>query len=400
MSNPTTDEGRLDQAMQRGDDMLVSSLRRDEMMRKYRVIIGVLAGLIVALAVVLTVVLSTRLSQTRQLVLTQGDPEALTQEGWQLWQQRRLSEAEAKFDQATKANPKLANAWNGLGWSRFNGGKTDAAIAAFTNCVELEPTHPAGLNGLGQAYYAKNQFDKAEPFLIKAADNKASAAWWGLAKLYLLQGKYGDAEKWAQKIVSSGDTSGQPLLDAAKAKKLPDELRDTISPVSAAQAKPTPYQTLATSWGIKQINHAYQLRADGKLKEAEAILQEVAAKPVPDKPELATWVPQLFVAPLMLADLWQSQGKVAEAEALNRKVADRVVELRKKYPKEETWLPSYGAHAYTQRIRAKLAEKPANVDAARALAEEFKTRIPGYSGIMDYSQMTAEISASQSTAAK
>jgi tetratricopeptide (TPR) repeat protein len=397
------EEGRLDAAMQKADDLLVNSLKRDETMRKYRVIIGALAVLVVGLLTTVIVMTATRSSSTRQVALDKADPEVLMQDGWQLWGQFKWREAELKFDQATKADPKLTNAWNGLGWARLNGGKPEPAMVAFTKCIELEPNHPAALNGMGQAYYAKNQFDKAEPFLVKAANNKATAAWWGLAKMYLLQGKFEEAQKWAQKLIDAGDKSAQPLLDAAKAKQIPDGLRDQITPMAAgsARARKSNAHVLAESWGIKQINLAYQLRTRGDLAAAEAILKEVAAKPVAEgKPDLQTWVPQLFVAPLALAELWQSQGKLAEAETMNKKVADKVVELRQKHPNEEIWLPSYAAHAYTQRIRAALEAKPAKVDVARALAEEFKTRVPGYTGIMDYTQMTGEIAASQSTASK
>jgi Flp pilus assembly protein TadD len=223
---------RLDQAMQRADDMLVASLRRDDGLRRYRTAIAVLSLLVIALAGALVwTLVSNRSPQATSVAGADApNPEVLMEQGWQLWQQRSFASAERKFDEAVKGDPKLVNAWNGLGWSRFNGGKTASAIEAFNKVVELDPNHPAGLNGLGQAYYLKNDFAKAEPLLLKAAANNASAAWWGLAKLYLLQGKWADAEKWAQKIVTSGDATGQPMLDAAKAKALPDELKQMISP--------------------------------------------------------------------------------------------------------------------------------------------------------------------------
>jgi tetratricopeptide (TPR) repeat protein len=255
------EEGRLDAAMQKADDLLVNSLKRDETMRKYRVIIGILAVLVVGLMFTVIVMMTSRPSSPRQVSLEKSDPEVLTQEGWELWQQRKMREAEMKFDEATKGNPKLSNAWNGLGWARFNSGKTDAAITAFAKCVELEPNHPAALNGLGQAYYAKNQFDKAEPFFVKAANNKASAAWWGLAKMYLLQGKFEEAQKWAQKLVDAGETTAQPLLDAAKAKQVPDGLREQITPMAAGSARAPK---------LSEGNRGYQPRlqpsAEGRLE--------------------------------------------------------------------------------------------------------------------------------------
>ena len=66
-----------------------------------------------------------------------GDASRLTQEGWQLWQARQLEQAAAKFNQATKLDPKKAEAWNGLGWASFNSGKWPEAEKAFQSTVRL-----------------------------------------------------------------------------------------------------------------------------------------------------------------------------------------------------------------------------------------------------------------------
>ena len=102
--------------------------------------------------------------------------------------------------------PSNSNAWNGLGWARFNGGDSKEAIAAFEKCVEIEPKHPAGLNGLGQVYLSGASYAKAEKFLLKAAPN-ASAAWYGLSRLYLLTGKYDKAKTWIEKRSASSRTT-------------------------------------------------------------------------------------------------------------------------------------------------------------------------------------------------
>ena len=160
-----------------------------------------------------------------------GNPAQLSQEGWELWQARRFNEAIPKFQQAVKVSPSDANAWNGLGWARFNSGKAVEAEQAFKKCLDLEPDHSAALNGLGQVYLAQRKNGLAETYLRKAAP-QAPAAWYGLARLYLLQGKYAEAAEWAQKVVDSGqaDATAQKMLDAAKAKNLPDGLRTMIEP--------------------------------------------------------------------------------------------------------------------------------------------------------------------------
>jgi tetratricopeptide (TPR) repeat protein len=149
---------------------------------------------------------------------------------------------------------------------------------------------------------------------------------------------------------------------------------------------------MPVSLGIYHVNTADNLRRAGKSQQAEAILKQVIARPLPKEPDIQTWVPQLFVAPLALAEIWQSTGKTAEADAMNRSVADKVVELNKLHP-DEQWIPGYAGQAYYQRIRALLAGGSTAAQPARALAEEFHQRVPTYSGPFDYQQMIDEITA-------
>ena len=169
-----------------------------------------------------------------------GSAEQLSTEGWALWQQRKLPEAEAKFEQAVKADPKHANAWNGLGWASLNLGKRDAAEKAFGEVVKLEPEHPAALNGLGWIAFGKGKYDQAEKHFLAAAANNASASWSGLAQLYLLQGKYDQALPWA--ILVSKEPGGDPttssrMVEAARTKKLDPELKKQIQPEEEKEKK-------------------------------------------------------------------------------------------------------------------------------------------------------------------
>jgi RNA polymerase sigma factor (sigma-70 family) len=160
-----------------------------------------------------------------------GDTAQLVQQGWQLIQTGKGSEAIAAFESAVKLDPKNPDAWNGLGWANMRSGKSTEAEKAFQQTVELQPDHPAALNGLGQMYLSEKKYAEAEPYLLKAGA-KAPAAWYGLTKLYLLQDKFDEAEHWAQTIVDSGqaDESVRAMLKAAKDKKISDGLRLMLDP--------------------------------------------------------------------------------------------------------------------------------------------------------------------------
>ena len=161
-----------------------------------------------------------------------GDATALSQQGWGLLQSGKPADAVAKFKEAVKLAPKDAAALNGLGWATLNSGQAAEAEKAFQQVIAITPDHPAALNGLGQIYLSRREYDKAEPVLLKAAQQKASAAWYGLARVYLLQGKFADAEKWAQMVEDSGqgDEIAKKMLEAAKSQKLSEGLRQTLEP--------------------------------------------------------------------------------------------------------------------------------------------------------------------------
>jgi Tetratricopeptide repeat len=250
---PNSNENtRLDLAMQKADDLLFNSLKQDESRRRRRMVFW--TGVSIALAIVAVVVVliihfaaslpTANISASSPQSL---DASELTTNGWQLWQHQQYVDAADVFSQAVKINPQLTNAWNGLGWSRLNSGDSDGALAAFQKVLALEPTHPAALNGVGQIYFSRSEFDKAEPVLLKAAPN-ASASWWALAKLYLLESDWSRAEKYAQMIVDSGQVTGPDLagvnamLAAARNQALPNDLREKIAPPSymASHVKSAP----------------------------------------------------------------------------------------------------------------------------------------------------------------
>jgi tRNA A-37 threonylcarbamoyl transferase component Bud32/thioredoxin-like negative regulator of GroEL len=172
------------------------------------------------------------------------DPETgaqVAQQAWHLWQSGQLADAVRKFGLAVLLAPEDANAWNGLGWAHLNSGHTAAAETAFQKSLTLAPNAAGPLNGLGQLYLSQRAYEKAEPFLSKAASQPgASAAWFGLARLYLLEGKFEEAEKWAQMVVDSGqgDAIATKMLEAAKEKRLSEGLRQTIEPAAANSKSP------------------------------------------------------------------------------------------------------------------------------------------------------------------
>jgi tetratricopeptide (TPR) repeat protein len=292
--NDLGEESRLDEAMERADQLLVTSLKKDERLRGRRRVLLIALGVVIAGGLVMSLILClvflnsgtdaqkpsaplqgpaaqtgqeprhSQAAQTKTVAFNNADDAGrLSAEGWSLWQKQDVNAAAAKFEQAVKLDPKNVGAWNGLGWASFSASNFEAANKAFHKAIALEQKHPAALNGLGQVALSQRKYAEAEKYLLQAAP-QASAAWYGLTKVYLLTGKYEKAAKWAEKIIQSGeaDPDVQRLLAAAKKRDLPADLRKMI--------EPDPHGT--------SVARAWQLMNQGRSDDAKALFKEVLLK--------------------------------------------------------------------------------------------------------------------------
>jgi len=141
---------------------------------------------------------------TRPTDADRKEAENLSAEGWALWNQRKLPEAEAKFQAAVAKDPTNANAWNGLGSLLFSQGKPANAKEAFEKAMAVEPKHTAALTGLGWIARGQSQTMQAIEYLLKAVEAEPSntAALGGLAGAYAELGEYDKAiaayEQWVR----------------------------------------------------------------------------------------------------------------------------------------------------------------------------------------------------------
>ncbi len=146
--------------------------------------------------------------------------ENLSANGWQLWGQRKLAEAQKVFERAVDKDPGNANAWNGLGWSQFNQGKNLNAKESFEKCLEIEPKHAAALNGLGWIAKAQNKVDEAIGHWEKAvkAAPTATASLNGLATTYMERKDYDKAVKYYRMWLDAEPKNADAKAGLEKAK--------------------------------------------------------------------------------------------------------------------------------------------------------------------------------------
>jgi len=141
-------------------------------------------------------------------------------QGWKLWQQRKLKEAEEKFEKAVKLDPTNANAWNGLGWAQFNQGKNKNAQSSFEKCLKYQPNHAGALNGMGWVAKKDGNTDEAIEYWEKAvkAIPGATAALNGLTQTYMETQQYDQAVKYYKKWLKAepGNKDAQQGLKKAQ----------------------------------------------------------------------------------------------------------------------------------------------------------------------------------------
>jgi len=178
------------------------------------------------------------------------EAENLTAEGWQLWGQRQLVEAEAKFKNAIAKDPQAEGAYQGLGWAQLNQGKRLNAKDSFKKCIAINPKNSAALNGLGWIAHGQGDKDEAISWWEKAVDASngyATASLNGLTQVYMQKKEYDSAIKYYQmwlkvepdneqvkmklqeaQILAGGDTGAAKEFQETMIKKLIKEMYEPI----------------------------------------------------------------------------------------------------------------------------------------------------------------------------
>lgn len=264
VSDEPANVDRLQAFLNTVDPALLESLKRDERRRRRKLILissagGLIMGSVIAILCFLLLASHPAVSPEKA-----DQALALSSEGWQLWQSQKFEQASDKFRQATALDPNNANAWNGLGWAEFNGGDEKAAESAFKQCLAIQKNHRAAMNGLGQIAFAHHDFAAAEKDWLAVAKD-APAASEGLAKLYLLQGKFEQASKYADMAAASpgADPFARQLAEAAKSGKLDPQLKAELEPAAPASSD------VMRGWA--QLNQ-------GHLNQAAEIFRKVIAQ--------------------------------------------------------------------------------------------------------------------------
>jgi cytochrome c-type biogenesis protein CcmH/NrfG len=226
---------QLDHFLVATDPVLLASLQTEERsVRRQRLRWG-LAALLALTAVVPVLWLTGGLLYPASEGLAgkaAPDTEAvrsLMEEARQQMAQARYNEALENALLATQAAPGLAETWILLGDCQMKNYQSALSEEAFRKALALEPGSSRALLGLGTMYLRRGEERKAEEVWLRGGlDGK-------LAGLYLLQGRFREAEVRLRPLIAEGTEEEllYRMAEAARSRRLDPGLRSLLEPEPA-----------------------------------------------------------------------------------------------------------------------------------------------------------------------
>ncbi len=209
--------------------------RRPRRPRRPRMGLGMRLGLTVLLVLAAAVPTGWLASRRSAAPASIPDPE----QAWQLVAEARLQAAEARYNEAletalraTRTAPGLAEAWVTLGDCQMKSYQSALSEKAFRHALALEPDSTKALTGLGALYMRRGEERKAEQMWLRGGANLK------LAGLYLLQGRYHEAEIRLRPLVAKGteDELLYRMAEAARTRRVEPTLRSLLEPEPTGRA--------------------------------------------------------------------------------------------------------------------------------------------------------------------
>jgi tetratricopeptide (TPR) repeat protein len=156
----------------------------------------------------------------------------LVAQGQELIGEDRDDEALARFSLAVQLAPKFADAWASLAATQMRGFQSTLAERSFQRALALEPGNQRALLGLGNLYLRQGKNRQAEEVWRRGRLDQQ------LARLYLLEGKFHDAEIHLAPLLKGGtrdEIVGRMAL-AARSRRLEPGLRSLLEPDPAGRS--------------------------------------------------------------------------------------------------------------------------------------------------------------------
>ncbi|HYO14774.1 MAG TPA: tetratricopeptide repeat protein, partial [Thermoanaerobaculia bacterium] len=261
--NPEEPE-RLDRFLTTSDPLLLASLQKEEGQRR-RVLARHVAAVLGVLIVVSLSLWAFGAERHDRAASNAEKARILVEQGRKLMTNRELiseeryNEALADFSLAVKLAPEFWEAWAELGNCHLYNYQSELAEEAFLKALALEPENPRTLHGLGTLYLRRGEEKKAEEVWRQGGLDRQ------LARLYLLQGRFPEAEIRLARMVekSPKDELLHRMARAARSRHLDPGLRTLLEPEPTGRS----------SWA----DLGWRLYRDKRYREASAAFRKAIA---------------------------------------------------------------------------------------------------------------------------
>jgi len=175
---------------------------------------------------------------------------------FKLADQRRLDEAVPALRALLAQNPHLRDAWSKLGEVLVASGRYDEAIEAYKSAIaQSERFSPDLALGLGFAYLRKGDAQKAIEHAQLALNTNPREANELLARAFIEQHRYSEAENAAQRAIDAGDRQPTSILLLAEVQRAEGNLQQALAAMDAAEAR-------ANEMGVRHLHGVDYLRGD------------------------------------------------------------------------------------------------------------------------------------------
>lgn len=223
---------RLDRFLN-ADPVLIASLQTEERTfqrrRLHRTVFSIVLGLAIAPPLFFWgSVLMRPLNRSASVAPDTEKAILLSEEAWKLFAEDRHEEALANFSLATRLDPKLSDAWEGLGVCYTEGYQTELAEKAYLRALALDPHNVSAIDSLGNLYLRRGDERKAEDTWVRGGRERQ------LARLYLLQGSFAKAEARVASLLGGAEPPEDEIFyrmaKAARSRHLDPGLRSLLEP--------------------------------------------------------------------------------------------------------------------------------------------------------------------------
>ncbi|HTG36143.1 MAG TPA: tetratricopeptide repeat protein [Thermoanaerobaculia bacterium] len=225
---------RLDRFLTGADPLVVASPPEGRLLPRRRLVWGfaLLLGLATVLPFLWRPTLLGKLSGMPQAFQNREQARLLVAQGQDLLGEDRDGEALARFQLAVQVAPRYADAWTSLATAQMRGFQSTLAERTFQRALALDPDNKRALHGLGNLYLRQGNQRKAEEIWRRGGQDQQ------LARLYLLQGKFHDAQIRLAPLLETGgkdEIVGRMAL-AARTGRLEPSLRSLLEPDPAGRS--------------------------------------------------------------------------------------------------------------------------------------------------------------------